>query len=137
MASRLCLDSGLNRLQDDPEGQEIPELRAKKVCFWIALSLDKALSLNFGRTSNFSDFDITTTYPNFPDTPYGATIKIWLDLGKIQGRIYEKLYSAQGQLQSPESKADAARGLAEELLELQRQCQVSKLPSLSVIVNLV
>ncbi|KAE9368960.1 hypothetical protein N431DRAFT_561255 [Stipitochalara longipes BDJ] len=134
MASRLCLDSGLNRLQDDPEIPETSELREKKTCFWLSYCLDKALSLNFGRTSNFSDFDITITYPSFSKSPITATYIIWMDLGKVQGRIYEKLYSAQGQLQSPESKAEAAGSLAKELLELQRRCQevFSQLSELNV-----
>lgn len=123
LASRLCLDSGLNRLQDDPEIPETSDLRAKKVCFWFTYSLDKALSLNFGRTSNFSDFDITVTYPNFPNTPITVTYIVWMDLGKVQSRIYEKLYSAKGQLESLESRANVARGLAQELRELQRRCQ--------------
>ena len=125
MASRLCLDSGLNRFQDDPETPETREVREKKVSFWLSYCLDKALSLNFGRTSNFSDFDITITYPSFPKSPITATYIIWMDLAKVQGRIYEKLYSAQGQLQPAQSKAAAARSLAQELLELQRRCQVS------------
>jgi hypothetical protein len=95
------------------------------VCFWFTYSFDKALSLNFGRTSNFSDFYITITYPSFLNTPITVTYIVWVDLGKVQSWIYEKLYSAKGQLESPESRANAARGLAQELRELQRRCRVS------------
>jgi hypothetical protein len=125
MAARLCLDSGLNRLKDPSEGESL-ETHAKKTLFWFTYALDKGLSLNFGRTSNFCDFDITVSYTNFPKEPIYGIYKIWLDLAVIQGKIYDKLYSAQGQIQNSQQKEHTARNLASELLDLRIKCKVLK-----------
>lgn len=52
-AARLCMDSGLNRLKDNSD--DIDELNRKKMVFWFTYAFDKAMSLNFGRSPNFSD----------------------------------------------------------------------------------
>ena len=121
MAARLCLDCGLNRVKDDPTDEL---LNQKRSWFWFTYTLDKGFALNLGRTPNFSDYDITTSYPDFPDTPVYEMVRIWFDMARVHGQIYEKLYSAQGQLQNTDNKAQIARGLAERLLDQQRRCQV-------------
>ncbi|KAH8587449.1 hypothetical protein B0O99DRAFT_678074 [Bisporella sp. PMI_857] len=120
MAARICLDCGLHRVKNDPEDDL---LNMKKTWFWLAYILDKGFALNLGRTPNFSDYDITTGYPEVPTYPFYDMMVIWFDFARAQGQIYEKLYSAQGQLQSPERKAAIARVLGEELLKLRRRCK--------------
>lgn len=87
--------------------------------------MDKGLSLNFGRTPTFADFDITIEYPIFPENDVFGLITIWLDLARIQGRIYEKLYSAQGQLECRDQICKHARLIVVELEELRRRGTVS------------
>ncbi|KAL3418130.1 fungal specific transcription factor domain-containing protein [Phlyctema vagabunda] len=122
MAARLCIDAGFNKLEEDPKD---PELNLKKSCFWFTYSLDKSFSLSFGRAPTISDFDIATEYPIFPKTPFSDLIFVWLDIGKIQSRAYQKLYSARGKLRSSESKEHNARTLISQLQILRERCQVS------------
>ena len=109
------MDSGLNRLKDGTEGVE--ELNRKKVCFWFTYCFDRALSLNFGRSPNYSEYvsssynnytieyadslvsyDISVGYPQLPEDGGRDAIFIWFDIAKLQGSIYEKLYSAKAQV---------------------------------------
>lgn len=121
-ASRMCLDNGFNRLKDTPGDQR--ELNRKKICFWFCYAFDKALSLNFGRTPNFSDFDISVTYPRMSSPDLQGLIESWFDICKIQGRIYEKLYSAQGQQSRPEVRVEHAKVLASELHQMRNRLMV-------------
>merc|ERR1711939_633093 len=111
-AARLCMDSGLNRLKDGTEGVE--ELNRKKICFWFTYCFDRALSLNFGRSPNYSDYDISVGYPQLPEDGGRDVIFLWFDIAKLQGNIYEKLYSAKAQQDGPEVKAMNARHIAAE-----------------------
>jgi len=130
IASRLCLDLGFNRLKENPDD---PDLNEKKNCFWFCYTLDRALSLNFGRSPNIPDFDITTPYPPIPDVAAGSSFGakffglafIWFDMSKIQSQIYEKLYSAKGELEDPQTRSQIARQLAAELISLRHRCHVT------------
>ncbi|KAL2070276.1 hypothetical protein VTL71DRAFT_13302 [Oculimacula yallundae] len=112
-AARLCLDSGFNRLKDIAE--DMDENNRRKVCFWLTYTFDKALSLNFGRSPNFSDYDISVGYPKFPEMPGRDAVYLWFDLARLQGSIYEKLYSATGQQDSVDLRTLNARHIASEL----------------------
>jgi|TARA_R110002060_G_scaffold12655_5_gene18021 hypothetical protein len=109
------MDSGLNRLKDGTEGVE--ELNRKKICFWFTYCFDRALSLNFGRSPNYSEYvspscrdsnieyadgrtsyDISVGYPQLPEDGGRDVIFLWFDIAKLQGNIYEKLYSAKAQV---------------------------------------
>lgn len=130
IAARLCLDLGLNRLE---ETSDDPEINEKKTCFWFCYCIDRALSLNFGRSPNMLDFDITTSYPAIPDfasnSSYGGNFFslafIWFDLSKVQSQIYEKLYSAKGELDDPQTRSQIARRLAAQLISLRERCHVT------------
>lgn len=121
-AARLCMDSGFNRLKDSTEDND--EINRRKLCFWFTYAFDKALSLNFGRSPNFSDYDISVGYPQMPDDYGRDVVFLWFDIAKLQGSIYEKLYSAKGQQDGPEVKALNARHIASELTQLRKQLQV-------------
>ncbi|CZS96334.1 uncharacterized protein RAG0_05706 [Rhynchosporium agropyri] len=115
-AARLCLASGLNRLKDSAEDTE--EITRRKLCFWLTFILDKALSLNFGRSPNFSDYDISVGYPQYPKIHGRDALYLWFDMARAQGSIYEKLYSAKGQQDSAERRASSARLIASEFHQL-------------------
>ncbi|KAK0119466.1 hypothetical protein ONS95_010914 [Cadophora gregata] len=120
-AARLCMDSGLNRLRDNAE--DIGELNRKKICFWFTYCFDKALSLNFGRSPNFSDYDISVGYPQLAADISCDAIFVWFDIAKLQGSIYEKLYSAKAQQDGPEMKATNARHIASEFNRTRERLQ--------------
>ncbi|GAB7351867.1 hypothetical protein MBLNU459_g2419t1 [Dothideomycetes sp. NU459] len=121
ISARLCLDLGLHRHKTNHQD---PDDNIKKILFWYTYSFDRGLSLNFGRTPTFSDHDISIEYPAIqsPDTSTYDLHIIWLDLARIQGRIYQKLYSAQGQNGSQEQKTQSARSLFAELDALRQRC---------------
>ena len=121
MAVRLCPDSGLNQLKDDTDDSD---LELKKLCFWSTYITERIMSLNFGRPPTLSDIDITTGYPSLSGDPYYSVYVIWLDLARFQGQIYNNLYSARGQLESPQIRTQTARLLASQLKELQDKSQV-------------
>ena len=119
MAARLCLDAGLHRLEDDSNDQY---LKYKKMCFWHVYALDKGLALNLGRTSNLQDYDITTGYPENtlrpPSSPWHILNRYHVDFCRVQGQIYEKLYSARGRACDTRLKIENAKPI---VAELQRQ----------------
>ncbi len=125
MSPRLCLDAGLHRLRDNSDD---PQLNYKKSCFWHVYSLDKNLALNFGRTSNLQDFDITTSYPNsypwLPNTPWHTLSYCFIDSSRARSRVYENSYSAHGQRQGQGSKEESARSIAAEIGRLIAICKV-------------
>lgn len=89
--------------------------------FWSVYCLDKGLSLRLGRASTIQDYDISST-PSFSHVDVSELWKsiytIWIVLSRIQGKIYELLYSP-GALRQPEADRTAhARRLASEMQEL-------------------
>lgn len=125
-AARLCMDCGFNRLKDGADG--VDEVNRIKVCFWFTYCFDKALSLNFGRSPNFSDYDISVGYPILPIDNGRDVVFLWFDIARLQGSIYEKLYSAKGQQDGPEVKALNARHIASELNHLRERLKVCYTP---------
>lgn len=88
--------------------------------------MERGLSLNFGRAPTLSDYDISTPYPPAMsgEAAIDDLITIWLDHTRVQSRMYQELYSAQGQLASQEQKKESVRKLVAELQELRRRCGV-------------
>ncbi|KAF5635629.1 transcriptional regulatory [Fusarium tjaetaba] len=76
----------------------------KRRLFWTLYVFDKTNSLHFGNASRIQDFEVDAHYPTIQDDP---AEKPWTELfilavrlAKIQGLIFDKLYSVSG-LQSP------------------------------------
>ncbi|KAI4750880.1 hypothetical protein E4T52_16560 [Aureobasidium sp. EXF-3400] len=103
-AARLCQSLGYHRLIPDRSGDtKLYEKRA--MLFWSVYFIDKSLSLRLGRSSALQDFDISTSAKDIFDIwsnqePFDyktAKLAEWLSLSlemaKIQGAIYDKLYA--------------------------------------------
>ena len=74
--------------------------------------------MNFGRTPSLLDFDITVSYPPFPgDTTY-ALPAINLDFSRVQGKLYQRLYSGQAQRAKSEVRSKSVWEIASELNSL-------------------
>ncbi|KAK6540167.1 hypothetical protein TWF694_008988 [Orbilia ellipsospora] len=76
-----------------------PELAdEKRHLFWSLYGVDKNLSLNLGRASNFQDYDIDTEYfsvsSNEAVAPWDRASVTFIFLSKLQGMVYDQLYSA-------------------------------------------
>jgi len=113
-AARLCQDAGYHCLQRD---SDVPDLDLKILTFWHIFSLDRGLSLNFGRSPTIQDYDISCPKPEADLSGDFISIigYISVELAFIQGEIFAKLYSARAQLESPEQKTALARSLGARL----------------------
>ncbi|EWC43426.1 hypothetical protein DRE_07612 [Drechslerella stenobrocha 248] len=70
----------------------------KRHLFWSVYGVDKNMSLNLGRASNFPDYDIDTASFTVSDN---EALAIWdhasfkfIPLSRFQGQVYDQLYSA-------------------------------------------
>jgi hypothetical protein len=103
-------------MEHDTSGEQENKLRL----FWSVYCLDKGLSLRLGRASTIQDYDISLT-PTFNRIDIAELWKsiytLWITLARIQGKVYELLYSPAA-LRQPETERVAhARRLAAEMQE--------------------
>lgn len=64
--------------------------------FWVVYTTEKPLSLRVGRSSHLRDSDITIPRPEQPQGPdslINRILPIWVDMGCLQGRVYDEIYS--------------------------------------------
>ncbi|KIW20124.1 hypothetical protein PV08_00699 [Exophiala spinifera] len=123
-ASRMLQDAGYHRL---PPYSVAPEATKKRIVFWLVYALERSLALCLGRSSNIQDCDITVERPKVPEElngPFGLLYLGWIHLGELQGQIYEQLYCARAQKQSPEAKGHVARALAGRLFEMEAHFKI-------------
>lgn len=88
--------------------------------FWFVYSIDKMMSLRLGHASAIQDFEVALPKPQpseaFP-VPVAHLMSFWIDVGRIQGQVCEKLYSPAALTQSSNTRAARATQLAKELQE--------------------
>ncbi|KAF3129888.1 hypothetical protein TWF594_010651 [Orbilia oligospora] len=96
-AARHVFTLGYHRersLKSDP--QNIAD--EKRHLFWSLYGVDKNLSLTLGRASNFQDFDIDTEYFTVSSVegiaPWDHASIAFVSLSRLQGMVYDQLYSA-------------------------------------------
>jgi Fungal specific transcription factor domain len=95
-----------------------PEATKQRLLFWFIYACDRALALNFGRTPNIHDYDITIDRPKVEedlDETWGEYFLGWIDFAELQGAILEQLFSARAQKESQEVRTQRARALGEKL----------------------
>ncbi|RGP78666.1 transcriptional regulatory [Fusarium longipes] len=77
---------------------------SKRRLFWTLYVFDKTNSIHLGNASRVQDFEVDAQYPTIPDDlsekPWIELFHLAIRLAKIQGLIFDKLYSVAG-LQSP------------------------------------
>ncbi|TVY94522.1 putative transcriptional regulatory protein [Lachnellula willkommii] len=106
--ARLCQSLGYHRESEVARGP--PDLAdAKRHVFWMLYMIDKIMSLNLGRASSFPDYDIDVEVfsPN-PNPSFWAWDKVlmaFIELCKLQGQMYDELYSARARRQPPEMRS--------------------------------
>jgi hypothetical protein len=119
---RMCLDLGLHR---QPANSNNAMGREQRVVFWYAYACDKGLALNFGRTPNIHDYDITVERPRLPgdldDRAFGRYFLGWLEFAEFQGVLMEQLFSARAQEAPQEERTRRALFLVEQMDQLQGQ----------------
>lgn len=105
---------------DDPAVAE-----TKRFAFWTLYAMDKNLSLNMGFSSNFQDYDIDVQYNSISKDPQ---LKPWdmiavlsIELAKIQGQVYDELYSARASKKSREERNASIDRLSKDLFEMKNK----------------
>lgn len=77
--------------------------------------MDRALSLRLGRAATIPDYDVDVpvSFENINAAePWKTAYVLWIELGTIQGLVYEKLYSPAALRQGEMSRVAEARTLA-------------------------
>ncbi|PKS09332.1 hypothetical protein jhhlp_003946 [Lomentospora prolificans] len=115
-ASELCQTLGYHRAasmkNDSPE-----EASRKQALFWGVYMADKGLSLRMGRASSIQDWDITIPLPK-PERSQGPLwhyFTLWVLCARVQGRIYELLYSPESVTQPDHVRKSRVETLTREL----------------------
>ncbi|KAL4923484.1 Zn(II)2Cys6 transcription factor [Aspergillus undulatus] len=123
VAARHCLLLGYHRTATY---QNLSRQTASNISrlFWMVYVVDKNMSLLLGRASCIQDYDVDVFIPPHSENP---AIRPWdevfvknVTLGKLQGQIYDRIYSATALKSNPEVRIQHIQCLAEELHEWRR-----------------
>lgn len=117
-AARQVMSMGYHRkasLRNDP-----PDLADdKRAVFWGLYAIDKNLSLTLGFSPTIQDYDVDAEMFSISSDP---KVAVWdkasiaiVDLCRIQGLIYQHLYSLQALNTAAETKAQSAHDLSQRL----------------------
>ncbi|KAI5245615.1 hypothetical protein E4T42_06696 [Aureobasidium subglaciale] len=123
-AATMCHTLGFHRksslIHEDPETADV-----KRHLFWQLYMLDKNLSLNLGRGSNFPDSDIDAEFfapsSNPAQRPWDLMSLATILFAKLQGQVYDRLYSASAINSSVEARTRAIDELSYEVNALRNQ----------------
>jgi hypothetical protein len=113
MSQTLGMHSKVAMAQDSPESKA-----AKIKIFWLIYVQEKGLSLRLGRSSTIRDSDITIPVPDIDslsEISYFSQLDKMKDLARLQGKIYDQLYSSGALAQPQHIRTTRARCLAAEL----------------------
>ncbi|KAM5358346.1 hypothetical protein ACJZ2D_015362 [Fusarium nematophilum] len=92
---------------------------AKRRLFWTLYVFDKNVSLLLGHASKFQDFDIDAQYPALSadpgQRPWDEWFHLAIRLAKVQGQIYNGLYSAGALRTTPTERKQCTESLALEM----------------------
>ncbi|KAF7513801.1 hypothetical protein GJ744_007852 [Endocarpon pusillum] len=119
--ARACQDMGYHCLKiDSPDSQA----QQKIITFWYVFSIDRGLSLNFGRSPSLQDYDVTASRPTLVEAQGDRDLffcVVSVELAYLQGDVYEQLYSGRAQSESANVKAQRAHVLADRMIRLRHQ----------------
>ncbi|KAI1733607.1 fungal-specific transcription factor domain-containing protein [Xylaria scruposa] len=116
-AANICQTLGFHHLVKS--GQDDGSQEAQVGLFWLVFLLEKSLSLRLDRSSNFRDAEITTPLPT------DANIRRCARTSRIQGKIYDQLYSRTGLARSDVDRGVIAQTLASELREILSETKIA------------
>lgn len=99
----------------------VPETDQSKLrrtrLFWFIVIMDKCLVLRLNRPSTIKDSDLTLSRAHCDDESdvFLPTLSKWIDWSRLQGRIYDDIFSPGALLQPESLRTVRARALATEL----------------------
>ncbi|KAG4430435.1 hypothetical protein IFR05_014078 [Cadophora sp. M221] len=115
-ALRHALSIGLHRTLPHL-GLTKAQHQLRKNVFWIAMTTERQMSLRLGRPSFIQDDDIGVGLPEvINDSEPHLHLRRMAQLGLIQGKIYDSLYSAKSFTKSRVERLRLAGALDDELL---------------------
>ncbi|KXJ88162.1 hypothetical protein Micbo1qcDRAFT_235958 [Microdochium bolleyi] len=122
-ALNMCQTLGYHRIQT--HRNDAPLMRDQKIwMFWVMYMTSNAVSLRLGRPSVMPDYDISVPVPKPDETSFNrfsnAVVRC-MQFSRIQGKIYEVLYSYGALSQPPQIRAQRANMLAEDLRAIYMQ----------------
>ena len=116
-ASSLCQTLDYHRQSNPKSNQPLHDAQVR--LFWSVYKIEKGLSLRLGRASTIRDSEITL--PIAPDEPRSIRV------GRIQGKVYDQLYSPEGLSRTYEERIAVADALAMELRDLISEARLDNL----------
>ncbi|KAL4944173.1 hypothetical protein BDV06DRAFT_233777 [Aspergillus oleicola] len=123
VAARHCMLLGYHRAATY---QNLASRTASNISrlFWMVYVVEKNMSLLLGRASCIQDYDVDVGIPPHSEDP---SIRPWdevfvknVTLGKLQGQIYDRIYSATALKTNPEIRIQYIQSLAQELHDWHR-----------------
>lgn len=116
--ARQCISLGFHRkssMKNDP----FRLAEDKRQVFWAYYSVDKNLSLNLGYSSVLQDYDIDVEFFSCSSDPgirpWDQAALAMIEVSRLQGLVYERLYSLQALNSSAETKANVVDDLSSRL----------------------
>jgi hypothetical protein len=123
-ASTMLHTLGIHR-KSSLAHEDIATADVKRHLFWQLYMMDKNLSLNLGRGTNFQDSDIDAEFfapsSNPAQRPWDLMALATIMFARLQGQVYEKLYSASALESSFEHRTKAIDELSSQLHTLRDQ----------------
>jgi hypothetical protein len=121
VALTLAQTLGWHRAQSVKDDDKETRVRKEKM-FYFLYVLDKGLSLRLGRAGFFQDYDIDLPYPELGDDALGRTCteeyRLFIQVARVQGLIYEQLYSPGALREDAETRSQRAQILVDQLNNL-------------------
>lgn len=105
--SRHCISLGYHR-KSSMKNDSFEVAEDKRQVFWSFYMVDKNLSLNMGYNPTIQDYDVDVEYfqcsmdPGV--APWDKAALAMIELSRLQGLIFERLYSLQALSLSAENK---------------------------------
>jgi hypothetical protein len=117
-AAKHCLTLGYHR---EDRLASLPSLEGDRIrwLFWHVYVSDKNLSSRLGRTSTIQDFDVDTRHRiisnDLGKMPWEYAFNSFIELSRLQGQIYESLYSASATKRGQAERLSIASHLESQL----------------------
>ncbi|KAM3084212.1 hypothetical protein ACMFMF_001570 [Clarireedia jacksonii] len=129
---RLAQAIGLHRNLSD-SGLDEDEIEQRRNIFWIAIIIERSIVTRHGRPSTIHDEDIGVDLPpegKYPQNIDGRfiTFRHRATLALLQGRIYNRLYSAKALIKSKTERLKAVGMLDEELQQWRQTVPIEVRP---------
>lgn len=121
-AARHCQMLGYHRESTYKKDSDVNSEHKRRL-FWTLYVFDKTMSLLLGRASYIQDFDMDVNVTSLSSNPalraWDEAFEYMIRLAKVEGEIYNRLYSASALKASAEERTKAVN----ELIIAMEDCQ--------------